>query len=563
MTSLTSDKKQLLLTLSNSWPANYRLKIENDEIVDLACHPLVEEIASVVDGRKCCLPYFVPGKDEIAWFNTAQDADELQSTIQALRCWFLPSYGWEDDQGWIVSGDSAATGIRKQISDMSPAGYCRWRSRESDFEAIVKKLTQIRVLDKARPELPPNGPPPLVQIRQQFVAALRARDKTSAKYAIQLIEKYQLDSADNSLFMWIEYWFEFEKYDRITKHQDIPRLSQIRIPDKVKHCITQAFYYVHLDSFDWGKDGENILASYKLCVAPIIDGLVVQSSAKQGIETIRLLACYALTKQDNAIASRLASCEGMGCLKTPLEQLKLADDISLQDQFFNARTKKNWSQLQEIGLQLLDSDPDLCVRLLSLSLRFHSNDELKSRLKELGRSEVEKLIEGGENKFVEFKSTARFDLKKSEQLTNLDKSEKERFEILKSLDKERQRDILKAVAAMLNTDGGNLIIGVDDGGQGVGIHQDYIFFTNDANADPLDKYARWLEDLFIHNFDLTCMGFLEIGFYKWDDVDICHIQIEPSSKPAFVDEKFYRRMGNSSRVLKEGELLEYAKERFS
>ena len=121
MTLLTTNKKQLLSTLSNSWPSKYRIRIEGDEIVDLASHLLSEEIDSVVNDRKCCLPFFVSGRNEIAWFNTAQDADDLQSTIQALRCWFIPSYGWEDDQGWIVTDDANATGIRNCLLYTSPS----------------------------------------------------------------------------------------------------------------------------------------------------------------------------------------------------------------------------------------------------------------------------------------------------------------------------------------------------------------------------------------------------------------------------------------------------------
>ena len=197
MEALTTEKKKLLKELSDSWPARHQLKFDNEEVQGLASHVLGEEIAAVIGDQKCCLPFFITSQNEIAWFNIAHDADDLQSTIQNLRCWFIPSYGWEDSRGWIVTDHSGSTGLAKQISNMSPAGYCRWRSKQTDFESIARKLSQIRFLDKAKPDLPPNGPPPLIQIRQQFVTALVAGDKSSAEQAIHLVETHQLDSADN------------------------------------------------------------------------------------------------------------------------------------------------------------------------------------------------------------------------------------------------------------------------------------------------------------------------------------------------------------------------------
>lgn len=392
MTSLTKNKKQLLSTLSNSWPLKYRIRIEGDEIVDLASHLLSEEIESVVNDRKCCLPFFISGRNEIAWFNTAQDADDLQSTVQSLRCWFIPSYGWEDDQGWIVTDDSNASGIRKQIADMSPAGYCRWRSKETEFETIAKKLAQIRYLDKAKPELPPNGPPPLIQIRQQFVTALVAGDKTSAENAIQLIETHQLDSADNSLFMWIRFWFTFNEFGRITKHKDIHRLTQLRIPKIVKQCITRAFYFAYLDDFDWTSDTDNILSAYKLDIHGVVGGLIARSSKDEGSKVARLLACWAITNSNAGLANELGSAPDLACLSDALSKVKpdstATPELPLEDQFWIARSQKDWSRVQELGFVLVESDPESYVPLLRQSLGFNANQKLEEKLAEFNKEEI-------------------------------------------------------------------------------------------------------------------------------------------------------------------------------
>ena len=578
MTSLSADKKKLLSTLSDSWPSKYKIKIEGDEIVDLASHPLSKEIDSVVNDRKCCLPFFIGSSNEIAWFNTAQDADDLQSTIQALRCWFIPSYGWEDEQGWIVTNDANATGIRKQISDMSPAGYCRWRSRESEFETIAKKLMQIRFLDKAKPELPPNGPPPLIQIRQQFVTALVAGDKTSAENAIRLIETHQLDSADNSLFMWIRFWFTFKEFDRITKHKDINRLTQLRIPKIIQQCILRSFYFSILESYDWNKEVENVLTAYKLDVHEVIGGLIRRSENDDEGGILNLRACYAITNNDSQLAMEIVKSVDNKELKAKLKAIAEGatqySELSIEDQFLTARIQKDWPRLQELGDALLAQDPDIFAPLLRQSLEFHPNIELATRLQELEpvaseneltpEEEILALIAMGESGTLEFKSTARHDVKKAEAIKNL--PEGKQLEILKATDKDRQADILKAVSALLNSKGGDLLIGVDDEGGGVGIQQDYKFF-GEAGKQNRDGYELWLGDLLIHNFGKTCRGCIEITFAEHEEVDVCRISIDPSPEPAYVTvsgaKTFFRRLGNASHKLDMAEFAQYHSERFT
>lgn len=171
------------------------------------------------------------------------------------------------------------------------------------------------------------------------------------------------------------------------------------------------------------------------------------------------------------------------------------------------------------------------------------------------------LIELGESNTLEFKSTARFDVKKSQ--ANLPKDK--RREILSSADKDRQHDILKAVAAMLNAKGGDLVIGVDDEGHGFGIHHDYEFFS-EAGKQNRDGYELWLTGLLIHHFNKTAAGCVEISFALRDGVDVCRLKISPSPDPVFVKkdkaEIFYRRLNNSSQTLGMEEFAKYRDSRF-
>jgi hypothetical protein len=174
--------------------------------------------------------------------------------------------------------------------------------------------------------------------------------------------------------------------------------------------------------------------------------------------------------------------------------------------------------------------------------------------------EVAALIEMGESKTLEFKSTARFCIKLSQSIDQVPKDKQE--EKWRAADKDRQHDILKAVSALLNTDGGDLVIGVNDNGVGFGIHHDYKFLGAQAKQNR-DGYELWLSDLFIKQFGKVATGCIEPVFAKRDGVDVVWLKITPSPDPVFVNsDEFYRRIGNSSQSLNKIEFAKYRDQRF-
>jgi hypothetical protein len=174
--------------------------------------------------------------------------------------------------------------------------------------------------------------------------------------------------------------------------------------------------------------------------------------------------------------------------------------------------------------------------------------------------EVAALIEMGESSTLEFKSTARFCIKLSQTVDQVPEDKQD--EKWKAADKDRQHDILKAVSALLNTNGGDLVIGVDDKGVGFGIHHDYKFLGAQAKQNR-DGYELWMNDLFIKQFGKIAAGCIEPVFAKRDGVDVLLLKISPSPDPVFVSKPdgskfFYCRIGNATQHL---DMLDFAKYR--
>jgi predicted HTH transcriptional regulator len=156
------------------------------------------------------------------------------------------------------------------------------------------------------------------------------------------------------------------------------------------------------------------------------------------------------------------------------------------------------------------------------------------------------LIAAGESVTVEFKSSARWDMRENKA------------------SKVMEQVIVKTVAAFLNTEqGGTLLVGVDDDGKVVGLAHDYKTLGKRQNRDG---YENWLLTQLLDQFGKDCSPLLYITFYDMGGQDVCQLVVKPSPKPAYVTdgnaEHLFIRIGNSTRQLTTREAVEYCRQRW-
>ncbi len=105
---------------------------------------------------------------------------------------------------------------------------------------------------------------------------------------------------------------------------------------------------------------------------------------------------------------------------------------------------------------------------------------------------VKDLIAAGESATVEFKSSARWDVKNGKP---------EKF---------IERIIVKTVAALLNTQGGTLVIGVEDDGKVYGLAEDYKL----SGGKGRDSFENWLTQTLMKDFGKDVAALLSVAFYE-------------------------------------------------
>ena len=155
-------------------------------------------------------------------------------------------------------------------------------------------------------------------------------------------------------------------------------------------------------------------------------------------------------------------------------------------------------------------------------------------------AEARALIEAGESKAVEFKATARWNVRDGKP------------------DKTMEAVIVKTVAAFLNSDGGTLLIGVRDDGTVAGLAPDLATL---GKRPDLDGYQQFLVQLFGNAWGHHRAACYDIDFPTVRGVPIARVTVRPAPDPVWLKvdghDKFYIRVGNTSRDLSPPEAAAY------
>jgi type I restriction enzyme R subunit len=153
---------------------------------------------------------------------------------------------------------------------------------------------------------------------------------------------------------------------------------------------------------------------------------------------------------------------------------------------------------------------------------------------------IDELLESDEDNAVEFKSTARWDLREECRNASLEDA------------------IVKTVAAFLNCEGGTLLIGVGPDRSLVGLELDY------AQVKPGngDGFVNWLTTHLANSLGATAAMRTRARVVMHAGIEICRLDVARSSRPVWAKTSkdarvFFVRMNNSSRAMPRDELDAY------
>lgn len=169
------------------------------------------------------------------------------------------------------------------------------------------------------------------------------------------------------------------------------------------------------------------------------------------------------------------------------------------------------------------------------------------RARRAAAARVDVLKQQPESSKLEFKSTCRVNLhtlKRDDQI---------------------EMAVVKTVAAFMNSEGGTLLIGVDDDGEVRGIAEDLALCRNSA-----DQFERWLcGDLLSGRIGADLVAsYVSFQLIQFGSAMIVEVDVKPTETVAWVEdgkegEKVFVRNGNETRQLTGKSMVEYVQRRSS
>lgn len=151
---------------------------------------------------------------------------------------------------------------------------------------------------------------------------------------------------------------------------------------------------------------------------------------------------------------------------------------------------------------------------------------------------IKELIQLGESAMLEFKSSLQWDI------------------VNNQMNKELRHEVLKSIAAFLNSAGGTLVLGVEDDMNVLGLENDLSTLKN-----SYDKFEQLLTNLLSNSLGVKAAPYIKIRFEAINSTKVCVVEVDKAQEPVFLGgknkEEFYIRFGNTSRSLGTQEALDY------
>jgi len=212
------------------------------------------------------------------------------------------------------------------------------------------------------------------------------------------------------------------------------------------------------------------------------------------------------------------------------------------DKRFTDAVAARMGQAEELTIRILDRPEFRAEVIGALMPRVYE----RARVAHQKTCPIGQLLARKEDKHLEFKSTLRWDLQKSEKSRLVESAS------------------IKTVAAFLNSEfGGTLVIGVADEGSIVGLRRDFATLRREGKDDA-DLFLLHLNQLVENAVGLAAAANVTTTIHHVDGHDVCRVHVDPSGHPVEAevtvadkqgqfDKKrvFYIRLNNGTRAIED------------
>ena len=202
---------------------------------------------------------------------------------------------------------------------------------------------------------------------------------------------------------------------------------------------------------------------------------------------------------------------------------------------------KSIRKLKMIRERISSFENDLSVNPISSEQVLYQIDSILDIVGGLADADkIKSLIRQGESKLLEFKETLSLDVRK------------------RTKEKYIEDSVIKTVAALLNTDGGALLVGVSDCGKIIGVEEEIEMFHKNK-----DKLLLHFKNILKNRIGEESYPYVDHKLVAIDKAVVLFIECKKSSHPIYVDNiDFYVRTNPATDKLDGPKMVHYITNHF-
>lgn len=359
------------------------------------------------------------------------------------------------------------------------------------------------------------------------------------EFVIELDEKYSDEH-------FLDFWRRFNKiYNSINKPDEVIDDVEVYFDNKIG--IVAPKNYENKEKKSKVSETENGFGGkqYKFHILAVIEK---RNQEEEEIEKLivefekKILGLFEFIKNDS---------KGKRLVAKILDEGSAFSSEEIYDDFQRVFRKYINRNRKELGVFFIKETKDITNQLCDDFERLLMEEGLFVGKKDdsLCNKSIADIIKLGETKEIEFKSSLRYCLEK------------------KSAQKHLEHSAFKNIAALLNTEGGVVLIGVEDNGNIIGLEEtDYLSFTDYHKRDAFLLHFDNLVGKFLGN---SFNSLVRIGIENISDKKIAKVCVKKKApEPVFLKQKgkadeFYIRRSASAIPLQAEEMLRYVREHWS
>lgn len=357
----------------DSFPYHRDLDERSIEIDD----PILAQLLSSLEGAPVvAVPVF--GNDSDEWLLAGVDRHSTELAYFSFHRFVLPTFALLSEGQYFARFEPfSSSGPQVHVAaGQLYAGYVALRSPRGQRSIVMRKLAQWGRLLARKPSLALARAPSYAELLSRFHEALALNDPVGAAQALEGLQRGQLITAENSVFLRVRIWAQQGEWRSIYNSESYPRLATLPLPRAIRRALITAFHHEVLLDLEQRGAYEEALTRFKSDRGKL-GAMLGGRKPLTDSAVVRVFAYEAAAAQDRGSFDELVPIPGLdapaqaclNALQPILPPRYVMPIVPAPKRLHSALNDGNYDAAWQIANEL-ESPMERCRNLLRIAMRY-------------------------------------------------------------------------------------------------------------------------------------------------------------------------------------------------